>query len=762
MRDELEDIKHILRHAPELKPDPAARQAAISLALKQFDKKNSAVSQGNRMSSRLKDTADAVGHFIFGSTPMKKNQLIIIAGFFALFVIGLNLPMQDFKNAFAPESAAPSSEAQLKLATIEPQQDAGNSNTEKTAGGATAKPEPPATADIQEQAMQAVEKENQTPEATKAAAYAKAEKAGKEKQLAFEMAKKEKQAAQATPKANEIIANMTNAPAASVVAPTPSAAAVAGAAAPAEDDISAADVKTRGLSLMPAGRRPLAMAKALPQSVPMQGYDALHSQYQDQGRDKFTDTPPNPLKLTKDEPVSTFSIDVDTASYSFVRSALNQNVLPQKNAVRVEEMINYFPYDYSPASNPEHPFKASVSVFPTPWNKDTKLLHIGIKGYQLPASAKPKANLVFLIDTSGSMNAPNKLPLVQNALKLLVDTLGPEDSVAIVTYAGNAGVALEPTKIKEKTKILGIIDNLAAAGSTAGAEGIRQAYQLAEQNIDPKGVNRVILATDGDFNVGITDVNELKSFIESKRATGVSLSVLGFGAGNYNDQMMQTLAQNGNGNAAYIDTLNEARKALVEEAGSTLFTIAKDVKIQVEFNPAQVAGYRLIGYETRLLKTEDFNNDKVDAGDIGSGHTVTALYEITPVASKAKLVDDLRYQQQAAKPMEASGKGDEYAFVKIRYKLPNSDDSKLITTPVNAGQEYKSLPEVPAESRFATAVAAFGQLLRGGVYLKNFGFDDVMALAQGAKGDDNFGYRAEFINLVRLAKNAPALPSLGQ
>jgi Ca-activated chloride channel family protein len=504
-----------------------------------------------------------------------------------------------------------------------------------------------------------------------------------------------------------------------------------------------------------------AKTKSVSVNQPVSTDDTQVSQYQDQGRDKFKDITINPLKLAKDEPVSTFSIDVDTASYSFVRSSLNQNVLPQKNAVRVEELINYFPYDYSAPTNKDEPFKTTVSLFPTPWNKDTKLVHIGIKGYEIDAKAKPRANLVFLIDTSGSMNEPNKLPLVQNSLKMLLDTLNEDDSVAIVTYAGNAGVALPPTKVKDKSKISTVIDNLGAQGSTAGAEGIRQAYQLAEQNLNAKGINRVILATDGDFNVGITDTNELKSFIEHKRKTGVTLSVLGFGSGNYNDELMQTLAQNGNGNAAYIDTLNEARKALVEEAGSTLFTIAKDVKIQIEFNPAQVAEYRLIGYETRLLNKEDFNNDKVDAGDIGSGHTVTALYEITPVASKAQLVDELRYPKPSTtKTAETDSKSNEIGFIKIRYKLPDGDTSKLITTPVTTEQAYKSVDETPVESRFATAVAAFGQLLRNDPYLKDFNYDKVMSLAEGAKGMDKFGYRAEFINLVRLAKNAPALPPL--
>ena len=487
--------------------------------------------------------------------------------------------------------------------------------------------------------------------------------------------------------------------------------------------------------------------------------DRTQPQYQDQGRDKFTDIKTNPVKIAKDEPVSTFSIDVDTSSYSFVRGELNQNVLPQKDAVRVEEMINYFPYDYAGPADRTVPFKANVSVFPSPWNPDAKLMHIGIKGFSLNGQEKPKANLVFLVDTSGSMDAPDKLPLLQNSLKLLVDTMGPEDTVSIVTYAGNAGTVLEPTKAKDKAKIIGALDRLMAGGSTAGAEGIRQAYQLAEQSFDKTGINRVILATDGDFNVGITDPEELKSFIERKRDSGVTLSVLGFGRGNYNDEMMQTLAQNGNGNAAYIDTLNEARKVLVDEVSSTLFTIAQDVKIQVEFNPDTVSEYRLIGYETRLLQREDFNNDKVDAGDIGSGHTVTAIYEITPKDSKAKLNDELRY---GAGEAPAKAGADEYGFVKIRYKLPGEKDSKLIAEPVKIDAAAASIDAAPQESRFATAVAAFGQLLRGGQYTKSYSYDDVIALAQAAKGKDEFGYRAEFINLVRLAKSAQGLEPLKQ
>ena len=489
------------------------------------------------------------------------------------------------------------------------------------------------------------------------------------------------------------------------------------------------------------------------------GFEQPQQQYRDQGRDKFTDIVSNPVKVAAEEPVSTFSIDVDTSSYSFVRASLNNNTLPQKDAVRVEELVNYFPYDYASPTDRSDPFKATVSVFPTPWNANTKLMHVGIKGFTINGNERPPANLVFLIDTSGSMDEPNKLPLLRNAMKMLVETLGPDDSVAIVTYAGNAGTVLEPTKAANKARILAALDGLTSAGSTAGAEGIRQAYQLAELNLNKLGINRVILATDGDFNVGITDPAELKSFVERKRASGVYLSVLGFGMGNYNDELMQTLAQNGNGNAAYIDTINEARKALVDGASAMLFPIATDVKIQVEFNPQTVSEYRLIGYETRLLNRDDFNNDKVDAGDIGAGHTVTAIYEVTPKDSKAALNDPLRYGTQ---PPQNTAATDELAFLKIRYKLPGGGTSKLITTPVGRTSEVPSLESAPQESRFATAVAAFGQLLRGGQYTSAFNYDDVIALAQAAKGTDELGYRAEFINLVRLAKTAQSLEPLPQ
>ena len=482
--------------------------------------------------------------------------------------------------------------------------------------------------------------------------------------------------------------------------------------------------------------------------------------YKDVGRDRFTATTENPFKLVREEPVSTFSIDVDTASYGFVRASLNQNVLPQPAAVRTEEMVNYFPYDYAAPRTAGQPFSTSVAVFPSPWLAGRKLVRIGIRGYAIQRATRPRANLVFLIDTSGSMYAPNKLPLVKQSLGMLLDQLDANDSVAIVTYAGTAGTALEPTPASQKSRILAVIDGLGAGGSTAGAEGIRQAYKLAEQNLDPRGVNRVILATDGDFNVGITDQGELKGYIERERGKGVFLSVLGFGMGNYNDALMQALAQNGNGAAAYIDTVSEARKTLVDEATSTLFPIAKDVKIQVEFNPATVAEYRLIGYETRMLNRDDFDNDKVDAGDVGSGQTVTALYEVVPVGGP-RAIGDLRYSTpEAIAAQPRVGNGTELGFVKIRYKLPKSDTSRLISTPIDRRSEVRRFEDAPRDARFATGVAAFAELLRGGRYSGSLTYDDVLKIATAARGEDDFGYRSEFVQLVRAAKNAGSMARL--
>ena len=487
---------------------------------------------------------------------------------------------------------------------------------------------------------------------------------------------------------------------------------------------------------------------------------ASPDRYDEQGRDRFADFDPNPVKVVAEEPVSTFSIDVDTASYGFVRAALNDGFLPPADAVRVEELVNYFPYDHPGPDSGETPFAASVSLMPAPWNDAARLMHIGIKGYSIDSGAAPRANLVFLVDVSGSMDSPDKLPLLVNSLNLLLATLAPEDTVAIVVYAGAAGTVLPPTPAAERARIRAALERLDAGGSTAGAEGIRQAYALAEQHFVEGGVNRVILATDGDFNVGITDLGELEGYIARKRESGVFLSVLGFGMGNYNDELMQRLAQHGNGNAAYIDSLNEARKVLVEEATSMLFPIAKDVKIQVEFNPAAVSEYRLIGYETRMLAREDFRNDRVDAGEIGSGHTVTAIYELVPAGSGAERVAPLRYQREEAAAETDIAFAGEIAFLKIRYKRPDADTSTLITRAVTEADAFESVADAPQEARFAAAVAGFGQLLRGGRHTGAYGYDDVIALARGARGEDPFGYRAEFVNLVRLAKSAAAMEPL--
>lgn len=476
----------------------------------------------------------------------------------------------------------------------------------------------------------------------------------------------------------------------------------------------------------------------------------------EQGRDRFATAEVNPVKSVAAEPVSTFSIDVDTASYSLVRRMLNAGRRPAREAVRVEEMINYFPYAYAKPDGAETPFRPTVTVLPSPWNPANKLIHVAIKGYDLKSTDRPRANLVFLVDVSGSMAPTDRLPLLKNAFRMLLDNLKPDDTVAIVTYASGSDVRLAPTKVSERYKIVAAIESLSAGGSTHGAAGIEDAYRVAEQGFDKTAVNRVILATDGDWNVGITDRGQLQKFIEDKRRTGIYLSILGVGMGNHNDQLMQALAQNGNGAAAYIDTLSEARKVLVDEASSTLFPIARDVKIQVEFNPDRVKEYRLIGYETRALKREDFNNDKVDAGDIGSGHTVTAIYEITP-AGQPGVADDLRYRKaepEKRSPAAATAKDAELAFLKIRYKRPGEETSRLIELAVGDALDQAAGRTVSAEVRFSVAVAAFGELLRGSAYMKSYGFDDVIELANASRGDDPFGYRAEFVSLVRLAKSA--------
>jgi len=467
-------------------------------------------------------------------------------------------------------------------------------------------------------------------------------------------------------------------------------------------------------------------------------------------RENYAHFDDNSVKRVAEAPVSTFSIDVDTGAYSNVRRMLNNGQLPVEDAVRVEELINYFSYDYPVPDNSNEPFAVTTEIGVTPWNPETRIMHIGIKGYDKSRESLPASNLVFLVDVSGSMKSADKLGLLKSALKLLSKQMRSEDSISIVVYAGASGVVLEPVAGNETAKISQALDALTAGGRTNGAAGIRTAYQLAEQSFIKDGINRVILATDGDFNVGTVNFEALKDLIEEKRRSGISLTTLGFGTGNYNDHLMEQLADAGNGNYAYIDTLNEAQKVLVDEVSSTLNTIAKDVKIQLEFNPAVVAEYRLIGYENRALKREDFNNDKVDAGEIGAGHTVTALYEISMVSSKGNYVDPLRYSQASGADTHHK---DEIALLRLRYKQPDSSTSKLIERPIQSVDVENTLEKTSDRFRFSASVAGFGQLLRGGKYTDNYQYDDVLELARNARGRDAFGYRGEFISLVNLAKS---------
>lgn len=451
-----------------------------------------------------------------------------------------------------------------------------------------------------------------------------------------------------------------------------------------------------------------------------------------------------------DNPLSTFSIDVDAASYSNVRRFLQNGQLPPAGAVRTEELINYFKYDY-PQPSGENPFSINTEIADCPWNNKHKLVMIGLQGKKIPVDNLPPGNLVFLIDVSGSMNEPNKLPLVQSSLKLLVDQLRQQDKVAMVVYAGNAGLVLPSTNGYEKAKIKDAIDRLEAGGSTAGGEGIKLAYRVARENFINDGNNRVILCTDGDFNVGITSNDELERLIEEERKSGVFLTVLGYGTGNYQDSKMQRLADKGNGNHAYIDNLTEARKVLVSEFGGTLFTIAKDVKLQIEFNPAKVQAYRLIGYENRLLNKEDFNNDQKDAGDMGSGHTVTALYEIIPVGVQSDFiekVDRLKYQKGTAVPVSNVN---EMMTIKFRYKKPDGNKSMLMEHVVQDGKG--SIESASENFRFAAAVAQFAMLLRNSEFKQAASYDKAWQLAKNALGNDAEGYRSEFLNLLRNAQS---------
>ncbi len=459
----------------------------------------------------------------------------------------------------------------------------------------------------------------------------------------------------------------------------------------------------------------------------------------------------NRFHVAKENAVSTFSVDIDKASYSNVRRFLNYGSLPQKDAVRIEELINYFTYSY-PQPSGEHPFSITTEVSACPWNSQHQLVHIGVQGKRIATKNLPPSNLTFLIDVSGSMNEPNKLPLLKESMKLLVNELREEDRVSIVVYAGAAGLVLPPTSGDNKRKIIDALEQLQAGGSTAGGEGIELAYKVAQQNFIKNGNNRVMLCTDGDFNVGVSSDAELVRLIEQKRKTGIALTVLGFGMGNYKDSKMEQLADKGNGNYAYIDDLQEAKKTLVSEFGGTLFTIAKDVKIQVEFNPAKVKSYRLIGYENRKLNKEDFNDDKKDAGEIGAGHSVTALYEIVPVGvgNDDKLTDDLKYQTNTLKP-EATN-SNELMTVKFRYKKPDSETSTYLDVPVLESQVVK-LEQSSDDFRFSAAVAMFGMLLRESEHNGDATYDKAYALAKQSLGNDEEGYRKDFLELIQKAKS---------
>ncbi len=469
----------------------------------------------------------------------------------------------------------------------------------------------------------------------------------------------------------------------------------------------------------------------------------------EQNTEKYQKNDVNPVHRVADQAVSTFSIDVDTGSYSNTRRFLNDGRLPPVDAVRAEEMINYFDYQYL-QPNSIHPFSVTTEVVDSPWKENAKLIKIGIQAKDLATKQLPPANLVFLVDVSGSMDAADKLPLVKQTLRLLTEQLRPQDKVTIITYASGEKLILAPTSGDQKDKILTVINELQASGATAGEQAIQLAYKQAEKAFVKNGINRILLATDGDFNVGITDFSTLKGMVAEKRKSGISLTTLGFGTGNYNEQLMEQLADAGDGNYSYIDNKNEAKKVVQRQLSSTLATVAQDVKIQVEFNPATVKEYRLVGYENRMLKQEDFNNDKVDAGDIGAGHNVTAIYEIIPVGQQGWL-NDSRYQ---ASTKTDTTKKSEYAFVNLRYKLPNQEKSILLNQAVKA--QSKSLAQANSDTRFAIAVASYAQQLKGGQYNAAMGWDQIIQLAQQSAKPDPYQMREEFIELAKIAKSLSA------
>ncbi len=680
MTDELDALKAALRQAPP--GDPAAKAAAMRLAMENFDRLQGSAEPMRSTNNR----PERVGIFsgVRSMFQTLSGRFILTATTsvaalaFGLFIV---LPVAQNPGALAPKIATPLEEASKPKAPTDPV-------------AALKDVAPLGASDV--------------PMATPAAP------------VLPEVA--------ALPPAPSLATEATGGAIASVDTEE-------GLAVEADAAMDAAPTVARKRMEAPAASAPMGIIAPAP--------GELGQSYEDKAlvadnTEAFANAAANPVKVTAEEPVSTFSIDVDTASYAVVRSSLNAGFLPDPASVRVEEMINYFPYAYA-APEKAKAFRPSISVMPTPWNPGTRLVRIGLQGALPDGATRPALNLVFLIDTSGSMEEPNKLPLLKQSLALMLGQLHANDQVAIVAYAGSAGEVLPPTKASDKDRILNALDHLDAGGSTAGAEGLELAYKVAEGMTEKGEVSRVLLATDGDFNVGIDDPDALKTYIAAKRETGVYLSVLGFGRGNLDDATMQALAQNGNGTASYIDTLNEARKVLVDQLTGALYPIADNVKIQVEWNPAEVAEYRLIGYETRALAREDFNNDKVDAGDIGAGTQVTALYEVTAPDSPALRNDPLRYGKVAA-----SEKG-ELGYLRLRSVAPGETASTLQETPILAGGE------VDDDARFAAAIAGFGQLLTGGKYLGDWGWDQAIELARSGRGSDDFGYRIEAVNLMRMA-----------
>ena len=502
----------------------------------------------------------------------------------------------------------------------------------------------------------------------------------------------------------------------------------------------------KDLALDGAAEKPIpAEAPAVVAYSPAAVYDVQETAPHVTNTERYQKQPDQPVKAVAQEPVSTFSIDVDTGSYANVRRFLNDGGLPPEDAVRIEEIVNYFPYNY-PLPTGAHPFAIHTQTVDSPWQPEAKLIKIGIQAQDLAKKELPPANLVFLVDVSGSMDEPDKLPLVKKTLRILTEQLRPQDKVTLITYADGEALVLPPTSGDNKDEILRAINKLQAGGSTAGESALKMAYEQAQKAYVKNGINRILLATDGDFNVGVADTEALKSMVAEKRKSGISLTTLGFGAGNYNEDMMEQIADAGDGNYSYIDNEKEAKKVLQHQLTSTLATVAQDVKIQVEFNPATVKEYRLVGYTNRTLRNEDFNNDKVDAGDIGSGHSVTAIYEIIPQGKQGWL-NESRYQKAPA----ASGGKNEYAFVKVRYKLPGQSTSKLIEQAVPA----ISIPLAQADedTRLALATASYAQALRGGEYNGKLDWDAIERMAKQAKGKDPFGLQEEFVELVKIAKS---------